>query len=102
MNHEQEVLMSFIKLHGHKAKINKNERCIHLVNYSASGIPLHSSLTIYNMDEMLTNYDLNSKLVQWVLNQMNTYDIDKEVILGIVFSNSNILAHVVKLIRDDD
>jgi hypothetical protein len=33
---------------------------------------------------------------------MNTYDIDKEVILGIVFSNSNILAHVVKLIRDDD
>lgn len=100
MEEEQSALKSFINLHAHKAVIHK-ERCIYLTKYEPTGIPLNVVLDRYSFDNLLHSYDKDSKINHWVFQQVQTYDIDKEIVIGLEFSKSKILAHVIRLIQDD-
>jgi len=57
------------------------------------------------MDEMdiKKNLDLkNSKHVQWLMNQMKTYDCTKQIIIGLVFDDSTIISDVFWMKRAND
>lgn len=101
MQKEQEALKNFINLHAHKATICKHEKCVYLTNYRESGIPLNEVLSKLKEEDIIQKYDLNHKLTQWVMNQLNTYDPQKEVIIGLDFGDF-LLTHVIKLEADDD
>jgi len=100
MEDEQSALISFIKLHAHKAVIH-NERCIYLAKYDPSGIPLSVVLDRYSYENLLQSFDKESRLNHWVFKQVQTYDVNKEIVIGLEFSKSKILSHVIKLIPDD-
>ena len=97
MQEEQAALNSFVQLHAKKAVLSP-ERYVYLVHHSAGGVPLDVTLerfTIQNVLEMKQRFDAESRLVQYMIHQMNTYDPQKEIVIGLIFSRSNVLAHVV-------
>lgn len=100
MEAEQKALLSFINLHAKKAKLTK-DRCIYLTDFVEAGIPLNTPLTSMTLDDVLEAFDTASPLVQWVLKQISTYDVDKEVLVGLKFSKQTVLAHALRLIPDD-
>ena len=100
MNEEQSALISFINTHAHKAVIH-NERRIYLAKYNDSGIPLDVVLDRYSYDNLLHSFDKESRLNHWVFKQVQTYDVNKEIVIGLEFSKSKILSHVIRLIQDD-
>jgi hypothetical protein len=103
MEEEQRELNSFINLHGHKAKILK-ERCIYLTKWSRQGIDIDVDLSRCSMEDICSIYDTESHLTQWTLNQISTYNPEKEVVVGLEFDGGKILSHVIRLIQynDDD
>lgn len=102
MDKEQSALLNFINLHAHKAHIDKNRRCVYVTKYNEQGIKLDIKLTKLDQDKIVQNYDVSNRLIQWVLNQLNTYDQNKEVIIGLEFDNGNLLTHVIRLAQDDN
>ena len=103
MEKEQHELLSFVKLHANKARITK-DRCAHLVEFKNGRIPIDCTLTTMTHDDILLYFSdkdknkspLDKPLVRWLMQQIATYDNDKEVIMGIIFSEEIVLAHVVK------
>jgi hypothetical protein len=102
MEKEQSALISFINMHAHKAVILKDTRCVQITKYRESGIPLDVTLKKWSMQYIVNNYDVEDKLTQWVLNQLNTYNPNKEIVIGLEFENKKLLTHVIKLEKDDD
>lgn len=96
MEKEQAALMSFVNLHGRKAQIS-SARQIHLVKYNESGIPLDVTLECLTLDDVVKHFDTNDRRIQWVLNQIQTYNTDKEAVIGLQFPERIILSHVIRL-----
>ena len=99
MEEEQKALNSFVQVHANKLAIRTDKRVAHLVNYSPSGIPLNITLTQYTLEDLrqANILDVSSPLVHWLFQQIQTYDIDREHVIGLVFDKNTVLAHVVKL-----
>ena len=89
-----------MQLHAPKAQLHK-ERCVFLTQYMTSGISIDTVLERYTLDQITRMFEIN-QLTRWLINQVQTYDPDKEVIIGLIFSKSNVLAHVVRLKVDED
>ena len=102
MERERQALLNFINLHAHKASIDKVNKCVYITKFQESGIKLDVVLEKLSQDDILTRYNKDNMLIQWVLNQLNTYNQDKEVIIGLEFSSDVLLTHVIKLEMDDD
>ena len=102
MEKERGALLNFINLHAHKASIDKFNKCVYITKFQESGIKLDVVLDKLSQDDILNKYDKDNTLVQWVLNQLNTYNQEKEVIIGLEFPNEVLLTHVIKLEMDDD
>lgn len=93
---DQKALDSFVRLHAHRiANVSTKEPIAHLVPFSHSGIPVDVTLTQYSFNDITSSFDTNSTTVRWLLNQMTTYDPEKSRILGLIFQNDHVLAHVI-------
>lgn len=99
MEEQRKALDSFVQVHANKLTIRRDKRVVHLVNYSPSGIPLNITLTQYTLEDLREAriLDDSSPLVHWLFQQIQTYDIDREHIIGLIFDKKTVLAHVVKL-----
>ena len=99
MEEQQKALNSFVQVHANKLAIRTDKRVAHLVNYSPSGIPLNITLTQYTLEDLrqANILDVSSPLVHWLFQQIQTYDIDREHVIGLVFDKKTVLANVVKL-----
>ena len=100
MEEEQTALLNFINLHAKKSFIDPRQRQIFLTNYSQEGVALDVHLDILTYDDIICKYDMNDTLIRWVLKQMSSYDTASEVVIGLIFRNETILAHVLKLKPD--
>lgn len=95
MQFEQQQLRSFVSLHAHKARLT-SERCAYLAEYKETGMPINLELKALNVEEILETFDRESGLVHWLLKQVSTYNCDTQVIIGLIFSPSVVLAHVIQ------
>jgi hypothetical protein len=100
MEEEQHALNAFVQLHAPKAELHK-ERCVFLSNHHSSGMQLDTVLTRYTLQQVIDYFDRNT-LTMWLINQIQTYNPDKEVIIGLIFTQSSVLAHVVTLKVDEE
>jgi hypothetical protein len=99
MEREQATLNAFVQVHGHKAtKSSKYERIVHLAHNSEQGISIDATLTQYTIDDLVDHKLLNadSQLVRWLYRQIKTYDVDKEHVIGLIFDENTVLAHVIQ------
>ena len=101
MEKERKALDAFVTIHAKKALLSK-ERCVYLVQYNESGIPIDVTLERYTFDKLLNAFNTDSTLVKWLLKQINSYDVDKEILIGLKFSTTNVLAHVVRVTPMDE
>jgi hypothetical protein len=62
---------------------------------------LDTVLTRYTLQQVIDYFDRNT-LTMWLINQIQTYNPDKEVIIGLIFTQSSVLAHVVTLKVDEE
>ena len=99
MEEEQKALQAFVSMHAKKASIKKY-RCAHLTEYKKTGIPLNVALEEFSIENVQNTFDCDNKLVQWTLNQLTTYDYDKEIVIGLMFPNNTLLTYVVRLFPD--
>lgn len=95
MDTEIRELNAFVNIHAHKVPRSMN-RVVHLARQHDNSLALDASFQAYTVDDINREFDRSQTLVQWLLKQISTYNIDKEVVLGIIFQNGTILAHVVK------
>ena len=69
-------------------------------------LPLNCKILQMTTENVLSYFssdgkDINDKpLVRFLLQQIQNYDVDKEVVMGIAFSKDNVLAHVLKKKND--
>ena len=84
----------FVKLHGSKIAHLKGDRVAHLVEFNGS-VPLDCKITPYTVEDIVNNFNTDSPLIPRVIKQINTHDIDKEKVLGLIFGKSDVLCHVI-------
>lgn len=101
MEREQEELRRFINLHASKAALSA-ERRLHLATWSASGVPLDVELATWSVEDVFRAFSQESMLVRWTMRQLQTYDVDREIVIGLDFGDGKLLAHVVRLVPDED
>tara|TARA_B100001778_G_C18531379_1_gene603793 strand:- start:475 stop:777 length:303 start_codon:yes stop_codon:yes gene_type:complete len=100
MEKERRELDAFVQMHAKKAELTKDP-CVYLVECKQNGIPSDITLERFSRDVFMKTFDLNSTLVQWVVKQMDSYDVKKEIVIGLIFARNSILTHVVRVIPDD-
>ena len=102
MERERRALETFVPLHQHKVKLHPDERCVFLVEHSDAGVPLNCVLTQMTAEDVITYFSRDGRdpfsnpLVRWLLEQIQSYDARREVIIGLIFSPTNVLAHVLR------
>ena len=97
MEAEQTALHSFVRLHGTRLKgVRTHNRVAHLVPFSPSGILLHAPLQPYTVERIVAELDAESLPIRWLIQQVQTYDVDTQNVLGLVFDRQSALAHVVQ------
>ena len=97
MDVEQRALEAFVKLHGHKLKgVTRNEPTAFLARYGVNGVALEAKVTAYSVNNVINDFDTSNTTVQFLLHQMQTYDPRTSHILGLIFSESSVLAHVIQ------
>jgi hypothetical protein len=52
-------------------------------------------LVAFTRENVVKEFDVESELVRWLLNQMSTYDSTRQCIVGLVFDTSTILSDVL-------
>ena len=62
--------------------------------------PAHSShmsapLVAFTRDDVVEEFDADSELVRWLLNQMSTYEPTRQCIVGLVFDAKTVLSDVL-------
>ncbi len=97
MEDEQKALLSFVQLHGSRLKnVKTSERVAYLVRFSKAGIPLDIPLEPRTVQQLATELDVQTVPVRWLLQQVQTYDQDTSNVLGLIFDNQTVLAHVIQ------
>lgn len=96
MEREQKALNAFVHMHAHKATQPKDTRVAHLAHFHPSGMPLDTVLTQYTIEDLASVLDCETHLSRWLMRQVQTYDLDKEHVVGLLFENGTALAHVVQ------
>ena len=71
-----------------------SEPIAHLQFHGATSTP-HDPLIAFTMQNVVDEFDTESELVRWLLNQMSTYDPGRQTIVGLVFDASTILSEVL-------
>ena len=101
MEMEQGALNAFVRLHARKCKSKTDERVAYLYKYSES-IPLDAQLVKYKTDDILSVFKRDSHLVRWLVEQVNSYDVKTQCVIGLIFDNATVLAHVIQLTPFED
>lgn len=72
------------------------EPVAHLQFYD-EGTSSHMSgpLVAFTREDVMEEFDIESELVRWLLNQMSTYEPMHQCIVGLVFDKSTILSDVL-------
>ena len=95
MEDERRALDAFLKLHAKKIRRHeRSKRTAFLVHYS-DAIPLDVKFEAYDIAAVTRELDGRNGTVQWLLKQMHTYDPSVSNVVGLIFPNGNVLAHVI-------
>ena len=96
MQVEQVALRRFVDLHGSKYKnIKCPERAVFLARFS-DVMSLDVKPTKYRQSDIVQTFDTDDATVRFLLRQLQTYDMDTQNVLGLVFSGGTVLAHVIQ------
>ena len=75
MEYERKVLDAFVKMHAHKIpKSESTTKGVYLCENNVKGIPIDCKLTFYTLTDVAENFDTNSPLNRWVIEQIQKYD----------------------------
>ena len=98
MEEEQKALYSFVHLHANRLRDRpaKDPHVVYMAPFSPVSMPLDITLEPYTVDEIREAFDTNSTLVRWLLRQVETYNPEREIILGLIFDKTRVLAHVIQ------
>lgn len=56
---------------------------------------MSAPLVAFTRENVVEEFDVESELVRWLLNQMSTYEPTRQCIVGLVFDKSTILSDVL-------
>lgn len=100
MEDERRKLSMFIQFHAHRPELDQDRRCAHLARPDADGcVPMDVKIEKMGVEELKEALNLGSEAtppVLFLMNQLKTYDPEKEMIMGLIFSRDCALASVVR------
>ena len=93
----QQILDHFVRLHANRVPkpTKKSEAVAYLANHSAI-MPLTIPLDPYSRDEIAVKFDTTDTTVRWTLTQLSTFDPRTQSMIGLIFDDGAIHAHVVQ------
>lgn len=63
---------------------------------TAGSSHMTDAFVAFTREDVVEEFDTNSELVRWLLQQMSTYEPTKQCIVGLVFDKITILSDVLK------
>ena len=93
MQEERRLYRGFMELHSSKAATTAFP-CVQVMFYKDTMGPKDPLVQMTRQD-ILDELDKESPLVRQMLRQVSTYDVDKQVVVGLVFDRKTVLSDVV-------
>ena len=72
------------------------ERGVYLVHDTECMNP-STPLIFYKMDQVKTQFDMNERMNEWLMSQINTYSVEQQAVYGIIVEKRMVLSHVVNI-----
>lgn len=95
MEEERRAYSAFMTLRASGVRPTE-EPVAHLQFYdAATSSHMSGPLVAFTRDNVMEEFDVESDLVRWLLNQMSTYEPTRQCIVGLVFDRSTILSDVL-------
>lgn len=93
----QTLLENFVKFHAERIRLKEtNERVAFLADASASpSLPLDVEILSYRREDIINALDTRKKSVQWLIQQLDTYDEESQKLIGLKFPGGDAFAHVI-------
>ena len=86
-----------VSLTMHFKKIKKTDKpCVYLIKES-NAMNAQEALICCKPENITSHFDMDNRMNQWLMNQLTTYEVDKQAIFGIILNNGSILSHVVNV-----
>lgn len=96
MDDEQRQLQNFVKTHGMRACKLPRGKFAYMINYTPCGVSLDEEFTRYTCADIISVFQTESHLTNWLLRQVETHDTESEHVVGLIFG-INPLAYVLSV-----
>ena len=86
-----------LKVHAHKiiGHGDKTTRCVFLLLAEEDGtVNLEATFIKHSAEDCVDGLDTNKRSVQFLMNQVTTYNPEKQILAGVKFKNGEVLCHV--------
>ena len=90
-------VQGFVQLHASRIAHLPGGKVAYLAKFNGS-VSIDCEIKAYTIDA-LTAFDTESPLVRWVFRQVQTHDEQREKVLGLIFSDSDIMCHVIEVTK---
>ena len=95
MDEKRRVYSAFMTVRA-KGVTCTEEPVAHLQFYdSKDSSHMSASLVAFTREDVAEEFDTESELVRWLLNQMSTYEPTRQCIVGLVFDSKTIISDVL-------
>ena len=92
---DEHTVQELLKLHSHKIRPSKSERCAYLLHTNADrSVPLNAYFVKYSEADAIDAFDKEKRSVQWFIRQVRTYECEAEVLAGAVLPSGDVVAIV--------
>jgi hypothetical protein len=93
MGDMQHLVSLCLSMHHDKAKITRDQTA-YLMKMEDFMNP-DSPLVAYKEQQLLDTFNHESKQFQMLMRRFKTYDTDKEVLIGLIIDNENLLSEIL-------
>ena len=91
---DEHTIQELLKMHAHKIKHDK-KRCVYLLHMNKDrSVSFDAFFIRYELDDILSAFNTENRTVQWVLNQLQTFQCEEEVLAGAVLPSGDIMTLV--------
>jgi hypothetical protein len=100
MEKQRKAFSTFVSLNLKKA--SETEGPVAHMQYYSETMDNDAPLLLMEKEDILSELDVESPLVRWLLNQLTTYDCRRQKIVGLIFDKRTVISDVYWTRREID
>lgn len=89
-------LDGFVQLHASRISDIKGRKVAFMTYFNGS-VPLNCQIKAYSTEDIIEKFDTESVMVRYVLDQIQQHDEYTEKVMGLIFSNTEMLCKIISI-----